>query len=93
MSEIKIGVVGTGKSNRVMCVAADDWEKLRSERDELKPWAELGKLAAKAHICDYKFNSPECKETNGPWWDDFNKCHNFDFCQKRKELKGVEQDV
>jgi hypothetical protein len=67
------------KQLRTMTIAVEDWEQLRCERDELKPWAELGRLAMTIKgVCDPSEFNDMC---------DPNYCKEIKFCQKRKELK------
>ncbi len=72
------------KPLRLMTIAVEDWEQLRRERDKLKPWAELGKLAVEA-ACRLELYNPN--DYNLPCKSN---CMLRTVCQKRKELKGVE---
>jgi hypothetical protein len=76
------------KPIRLMTISVEDWE-------QQKKWAELGKLAVEAidrfddddvetYPCeDFKLNYDECNI-------DGCSCDWFEFCQKRKELEGVD---
>jgi len=49
---------------------------------ELIKYAELGRLIAKAEMCDYEFNK-NINQCNNPV---IGKCSDFKLCQKRAEL-------
>ncbi len=67
---------------RLMTIAVEDWDQLRRERDDLKPWAELGKATVeKVDGCVY-YHDPDFPER-------CDCCNFISFCQKRKELEGA----
>lgn len=79
-------------SNDYISVVNPLIDKLDSQRRELsrkieqqEPYAELGRLAVEEYICDYEFNDYKCLKCNSP-----DKCGNYEFCQKRAELRKLE---
>ena len=48
--------------------------------EQHEKYAELGRLAIKAYVCDYEFDDFDCETACDSGCDDYN------FCQKRAEL-------
>lgn len=53
------------------------------ENEKLKPYAELGRLSIKTHVCCYQYGSPSCLSC-----ESCKEHGRQEFCAKRAEMEG-----